>query len=841
MKKSYDQRISVISTDRHNIPGYFIKSVFILLVVFAFARRNGYAQAQFTDIKAGLKAAQYGSAEWVDYDGDGDLDIMTNGQTANTSVETTIYNNDGNGHFTAVNVGIANFRVGAYDWGDYDGDGDLDLVFFGSDSNGNNISALFPNDNSNGFGYMPLNLGIIFNSKYAVDGGDFDGDGDLDLVVTGQDTANGITATRIYRNDGAGDFVNINAGLTGLYTGGVEWGDYDGDGDLDLVITGQDDKHTAQTIIYRNDGLGKFIDVKAGIAGVTNYDHCLKWGDYDQDGDLDLAITGWNNNIGYTTQIYRNDGSDTFTLLNAGLVGAQSSSVDWGDYDGDGDLDLVETGEAYINNTSTFATILYRNDGSGVFTDANANLPAVGYGTAIWGDYDRDGDPDLLVTGAGADSTMIYRNDTYAGAYQVQVQSVQALAGDTAVVPVNIHLNNKGKTVLSNELKLENYSSGLTFIDTDTTGTLAGKYSWSLVSNEVNSQLLIWGAGADPISADGTLYKLRFKVNATSGKIPIDIATATVDTNSSTSLIGGNVQVVQKGDVDFNNAIQAYDASLILRDLVGLETLSSNAQLAGDVDNSGSLTSQDATYILQYGVGLVGSLPTGTNTTGGADLLVSNTSVQPGETLTVPIQWTGGKELLSWQGKIDYNNSDISVESLNWVDGPANSLKKINANADAGSIQVAGAGVEAASTEGTLAQLSIHVNSTFSADSTVIYLHNWAWNGGKDSTGQIVLYNNKTTAIQKSDNLPTKFALNQNYPNPFNPSTNIKYELPEASDVRLDIFNSLGQRVETLVDKQQTAGSYHATFKAEHLPSGVYIYRLRAGNFTQTKKLLLIK
>jgi|GEM_PF-4279905 len=152
----------------------------VFLIILGSRPNNLYSQAKFTNIKADLKAAQYGSAEWVDYDGDGDLDIMTEGQTANSTIETTIYSNDGNGNFTAVNVGIGNFRPGAYDWGDFDGDGDQDLVYLGSDNNGNNISALFPNDNANGFGYMKLNLGLSFTTKSAVDGGDYDGDGDLE-------------------------------------------------------------------------------------------------------------------------------------------------------------------------------------------------------------------------------------------------------------------------------------------------------------------------------------------------------------------------------------------------------------------------------------------------------------------------------------------------------------------------------------------------------------------------------------------------------------------------------------------------------------------------------------
>jgi hypothetical protein len=98
------------------------------------------------------------------------------------------------------------------------------------------------------------------------------------------------------------------------------------------------------------------------------------------------------------------------------------------------------------------------------------------------------------------------------------------------------------------------------------------------------------------------------------------------------------------------------------------------------------------------------------------------------------------------------------------------------------------------------------------------------------------------SAVDESGNvIPTVLALSQNYPNPFNPKTQITYSLPHTRHVRLAVFNTLGQEIALLIDAQQEAGVYRAEFNGEHLPSGTYFYRLQAGEFSQVKKLLLVK
>lgn len=92
-----------------------------------------------------------------------------------------------------------------------------------------------------------------------------------------------------------------------------------------------------------------------------------------------------------------------------------------------------------------------------------------------------------------------------------------------------------------------------------------------------------------------------------------------------------------------------------------------------------------------------------------------------------------------------------------------------------------------------------------------------------------------------AENIPTKFSLQQNYPNPFNPSTTISFAVPSRSLVSLKVFDILGREVSTIVSGELQAGSYTRQWNAANMASGVYFYRLQAGSFTETKKLLLLK
>ncbi|MFH1260123.1 MAG: FG-GAP-like repeat-containing protein [Elusimicrobiota bacterium] len=386
----------------------------------------------FIDINAGLTAVKACSLSWGDYDNDGDLDLALAGTTDTGSV-SKIYRNDG-GSFVDINAGLLGVEYCSLGWGDYDNDGDLDLALAGVVVVGAEavdiVSKIYRNEQGN---FVDVNAGLTPVGLGSLAWGDYDNDGDLDLALSGLNILRDGTSaelSKIYRNDG-GSFVDTNAGLTGVAQCSLAWADYDNDGDLDLVVAGREKQSTISmsSRIYRNDS-GTFKDINAGLIGVMVGG--VAWGDYDNDGDLDLAISG----IGMTSTstvknvsiIYNNSGG-YFTDLQAGLSGRSYSILSWVDYDNDGDLDLALNG-------SGLAMSLYRNGAGGY--NSVVLPPDSGFGSSYnpdngrlelrWGTgYSTDADPGSFYYTVRV-STITPINDTNANI--VSWQSVSPFLGN---------------------------------------------------------------------------------------------------------------------------------------------------------------------------------------------------------------------------------------------------------------------------------------------------------------------------------------------------------------------------------------------------------------------------
>ncbi len=350
-----------------------------------------------------------------DYDGDGDLDLAVGNNYTNPS---EIYcNEDGTFNDTPVWTSLPNEDTYDIEWVDYDGDGDLDL----SAINFQGAHNLYRNDSVNGQCTSSFSQFSITSTNRITDTaltgawGDYDNDGDLDFAVAnsrnwdygGAYWYNSPYPNELYRNDGvdgsgAPVFTLAWESDEAELSYDIDWGDIDGDGDLDLVVANE----SAPNRLYRNDN-GVLTTSAIWSSRSSSATSSVALGDYDNDGDLDLAF----GNRFEPDAIYRND-AGIITSNPAWTAQSDTATYDiaWSDYDNDGDLDLL-AGDYDNGGGANSATRLYRN-ANGIIDNIPIWQP---YGedavtSVIWGDIDNDGDQDLI-TGSREDTAIhIYRN-----------------------------------------------------------------------------------------------------------------------------------------------------------------------------------------------------------------------------------------------------------------------------------------------------------------------------------------------------------------------------------------------------------------------------------------------
>ncbi|OIO61221.1 MAG: hypothetical protein AUJ47_09790, partial [Candidatus Marinimicrobia bacterium CG1_02_48_14] len=286
-------------------------------------------------------------------------------------------------------------------WSDYDQDGYPDLFV----ANYADYNGLYHNSGNGSFSKITTGdvVGITGNHQSGT-WGDYDNDGYPDLYVT-RSAQNNL----LYHNNGDGTFstvVSIPPTTYTYYSRNAAWGDFDNDGDLDLFIANSNN-HVNE--LYINQGGGSFVSgISGAMASDYAYSRAASWCDYDLDGDLDLFVANENNSA---NRLYRNNGAGGFQSITTGdIVTATETSqtCSWGDYDNDGYPDL------FVGNDASTGNALYHNTGNGTFTRITTGAIVTDQANSTgsgWADFDSDGDLDLLVANLNNNALYINQGD----------------------------------------------------------------------------------------------------------------------------------------------------------------------------------------------------------------------------------------------------------------------------------------------------------------------------------------------------------------------------------------------------------------------------------------------
>ncbi len=583
----------------------------------------------------------------------------------------------------------------------------------------------------------------------------------------------------------------------------IAWGDYDNDGDLDILAAGAKyigapfQNSMPATIVYRNDGNDIFNDIGATLTGIQQ--GSAAWGDYDNDGDLDIFLNGKAEaSIGYdpVAQIFRNDGNDTFTLA------AQLDSLDdpygtWGDFDNDGFLDLVLTGNAGDLFNFTPQSILYRNDQNGGFIPDAFSLAGVSFGGAQFADYDNDNDLDLVLSGVGS-------SDYVATIYQ----------------------NNDGV--------FQDIAPGFL-------GMNRSRTAWGDYDNDGDLDVIFGGQAGGVSATSAQMYR-----NDGAGQFtPITFSGDTLPPLGVPSFDWGDYD--NDGDLDLLTTgqigILATRYSAIFRN-DGNDTFTAQTQSLvpvrtgdarwGDYDNDGDLdimicgtdtTGGFGEYIFKLYRNELQSPNTAPAAPGGLNATVNRR--------TVTLSWSAASDAETPQTALSYN---IRIGTAPWLSDVYSPM----AAANDGFRKLPAIGNTNYNTSWRVRDLpdGIYYWAVQTIDGTL---------SGSAFSEEGTFAVGGVTGIEENASRPSRYQLYSNFPNPFNPETTIRYDLPEMAVISLKIYNAAGALVNTLLsERQQPAGSYQLKWDGRNLtgdilPSGIYFYRLAADQFTQTRKMILLK
>jgi PKD repeat protein len=789
---------------------------------------------------------------WNDYNHDGYLDMYVSG------IGNQMYHNQGDGTFARLTQGHfvnadENYLFILGIWADYNNDGYQDLFRgnFGRFDNRLNLlgpapSFLYKNDGPPNYTLSLVNLESENAHTPSSSWVDFDRDGDVDLFLAGAQRS----MNRFYRNDGNNNFVKLShlPFLNGNVNGSSEtWVDYDNDGDQDLYFVNQGlPNELYKSLLSETGKPDRFEPVvsSALLEDGSLFDIASSWGDYDNDGDLDvfIAFSGVFGNSA-PNRLFQNNGDGTFTRIASGplVEGRINSSFGaWGDYDNDGDLDLF-VGRVLVNRA---VSTLFRNEGNGTFRSMDstevgeiiASLPAPQAGS--WGDYDNDGDLDMYI------ANWLLPNDPVAGKPQPNylIRNNGGNKNNWLMVKCIGELSNK--SAIGAKIKLK--------------ANISGRSYWQM--------RYIFGSGIGN-TAQGDL-RAHFGL--------------------------GNAGVADSLQIEWPSGIRQILTQVNSNQILTVAETVPNAYLQADftADTTAAL---DADSLTVHFTDLSFTLPGfpilswqwDFNDDGIIDANAQNPTWKyaQADTYTVRLTVSNGarteskvrKDFIKISGLLPIIQVDTRFVALGNID--------INIPAVQRSFYVHNRGGAADSIAIVLDSQNVNPPSAIAISPSRFAL------AARDSqevfftiiprllpSSNTVTYRPKavitsrfgygTRFFEKSfafrivgtlavtepaPAIPEDFNLSQNHPNPFHRMTHISFQLAAAGYVSLKVFDFAGHEVKTLQNKQMQRGSHQVRWDGtneigEPVAAGIYFIRLTAATsgptknekFVQTKKMVLL-
>ncbi|MCI0555705.1 MAG: FG-GAP-like repeat-containing protein, partial [Anaerolineae bacterium] len=833
---------------------------------------GNFATASTVDVGGRLNEISCG-----DFDGDGDLDLAAPNSPYSDAGAVSILKNDGAANFVLTlrrDVGYGPMSVTP---GDYDGDGDLDLAVPNNGQGGgvNSSVVILTNDGRGTFN--PTFAIDVPGCEFPANSGDWDGDGDLDLAVA----SHCQFVVSILMNDGSGIFSMSATVDAGWFASSVAVGDLDSDGDLDLVIPNRNDlsQSNGTVTILKNDGHGNFTRTSSpGIGGA--HPNSVAIGDFDHDGDLDLAV---NNPPHGTVSIMLNDGAGNFSLSAAPDAGGPSpDGVLSADFDSDGDLDLAATNSS-LNTVSILKNISNQPPVADAGADRNIcagdSVIIGGNPTATGGNppYDYSWTPTVGLSNPFIANPKAAPNSTTEYAVEM-TDAVGNKATDLVIVTVNLPPTaNAGD---DREIVI-GASATLGINPTASGGAAPYTFSWTPATG------LDDPSSANPVASPANTTTYLLTLTDANGCRSTDEVRVTVHdfVLFAADYVKVNRNLDSEGNIHSNGRIDflkggpsKHTGNLTA---VGNITIKTANTIEGDATAGGQvLLSGDARITgVTTGNASVATIarPILSFSAGGANKTVarnSSMSISPGTYGTVTINSNGTLYL----GTGEYFISTIDAKSSAKIScDVSNGTVKINLAREiklATRVQILATGGNASANKVIIAtqqrkKLNIgkdaHIQATLLAPLALVNFGAGSSIKGSVCADSILTNTNvsfrphnslsntaRASQLTVEDEIesedesvvtasPSSYSLSQNYPNPFNASTTIRYEIPNRTNVQLEVIDALGRQIAVLVNEEKEAGYHEVDWQANDIASGVYFYRLKAGSFVETKKLILLR